>query len=396
MSHNHLTPGDDASDHSLWERCEPAELKQLAEQRPEVLYGAVEQLCRRVSGGGPDGAAAARTVGRIAVTLAETRSRECAALAADIVGRLRPVGYQLLPVGDRLLRSVAARLAKAQQLRDLEPLFGELPDGIESPAVELRACLLGELALIGSGLGRRPLDAYAERLRELGHPLAQLPRERVDLEHRFTVRVRGLGPIKTSQQLRSRFPEIPPTDSGTDAGRGAGETGDDTRATAAGRPFTASGWAREPEARFFTLPSPLGPDDFGISFLKELPLDCLTGEGGRRGSALACATTPDDVLNELFSAAYNGGVSGQGQGGAYARLYAWGSLYALMGLPAGLPLLEAVRRSADYRWLRFMAFTDWFHRDTADVAFAVLDPGRTRVAVLAATDTDIDADMARS
>ncbi|MFF7484930.1 hypothetical protein ACFZBC_05435 [Streptomyces luteogriseus] len=32
------------------------------------------------------------------------------------------------------------------------------------------------------------------------------------------------------------------------------------------------------------------------------------------------------------------------------------------------------------------------HHDTSDVAFAVLDPTRTRVAVLAATDTDADRD----
>ncbi|MEW2114696.1 DUF6183 family protein [Streptomyces sp. NPDC005474] len=35
-----------------------------------------------------------------------------------------------------------------------------------------------------------------------------------------------------------------------------------------------------------------------------------------------------------------------------------------------------------------MAFTEWFHHDAADVAFAVLDPSGSRVAVLAATDTD--------
>lgn len=40
-----------------------------------------------------------------------------------------------------------------------------------------------------------------------------------------------------------------------------------------------------------------------------------------------------------------------------------------------------------------MAFPEWFHHDTADVAFAVLDPGRTRIALLAATDTDADANL---
>lgn len=368
-------------------------MQHAAERGPEELFAAAEQLCRRLSAEGPGDASAARAVGRIAEALADTRSRDCATFAVDIVGRLLPLEATDRGEADRLLRSVAAKLAKAQQLRDLEPLFGELPDGIQGPAVELRACLLGELALIGSGAGRRTLDAYAERLSELGHPLARLPRTRLDIEHRFTVRVRGLGPIKTPTQLRSRLPEVPSTDSGAVAGRRAGDTRDDGRSKAAARPFTAGGWAREPEARFFTLPSPLCPDDFGMSFIKELPLYCLAGEGRHRGSALACATTPDDVLNELFSGAYNGGVNGRGQGGAYARLYAWDSLYALMGLPADVPFLEAVRRAADHRWLRFMAFTDWFHHDASDAAFAVLDPTRTRVAVLAATDTDVDRDV---
>ncbi|MET9679161.1 DUF6183 family protein [Streptomyces coeruleorubidus] len=392
MSHNQVTPGDDASDRPLWERSGP-ELKDLAERRPEELYAATEQLCRRASAEGPGGASVARAAGRIAETLADTRSRDCVTFAVDIVGRLLPLELAERGEADPLLRSVAAKLVKAQQLRDLEPLFGELPEGIRGPAVELRACLLGELALIGSGVGRRTLDAYAERLTELGHPLARLPRMRLDIEHRFTVRVRGLGSIKTPTQLRSRFPEVPSTDSGAVAGRRAGDTRDDERAKAAARPFTAGGWACEPEARFFTLPSPLSPDDFGISFIKELPLHCLAGEGRHRARALACATTPDDALNELFSASYYGGVSGQGQGGAYARLYAWDSLYALMRLPADVPFLEAVRRAADHRWLRFMAFTDWFHHDTSDAAFAVLDPSRTRVAVLAATDTDGDRDV---
>ncbi|MFD7687447.1 DUF6183 family protein [Streptomyces sp. NPDC059781] len=365
-------------------------MTRLAGQRPEKLYEAAERLCREASGGRSGGTSVARTVGRIAGALADTRSRDCAVYAVDIVSRLLPLEAAAREEGDRLRRSVAARLVKAQHLRNLEPLFEELPDDLHDPAAETRACLLGELALTGSGTGRSRPDAYAERLRELGHPLARLPRTRLDIEHRFMVRVRGLGPVRTPQQLRSRFPEVPPTGSGAVAGRGAVGAPDDERGKAAAGPFTAGGWEREPEARFFALPGPLGPDDFGISFIEELPLDCLAGEGGHRGEALACATTPDDVLNELFSAAYIGGVNGRGQGGAYARLYAWESLYALMGLSVDTPFLEAVRSTADHRWVRFMAFTDWFHHDTADVAFAVLDPTRRRVAVLAATDTDRD------
>ncbi|MET7814699.1 DUF6183 family protein [Streptomyces sp. NPDC005395] len=385
MSHNQETPGDSCSDRHRRE-----ESQHLAELGPEAMYEAAVRLC--TVGEGPSGASVARTVARIAETLADTRSRDCVMFAADLVSRLLPDGGMSPGEGDRLLRSVAAKLVRAQHLRDIEPLFAELPDGVPGPAVELRACLLGELALIGSGGGRPSLEAYADRLRELGHPLARLPRTRLDIEHRFAVRVRGLGSVKTAKQLRSRFPEAPSTDSGAVAGRGARDARDDGRANAAARPFRAGGWAREPEARFFTLPSPLSSGDFGISFIKELSLRCLAGEGSRQGSALACMTTPDDVLNELFTASYVGGVNGQGQGGAYARLYAWESLCALMGLPIGVPLLEAVRCAADHRWLRFMAFTDWFHHDTADLAFAVLDPTRTRIAVLAATDTDTHRD----
>ncbi|MCT9006064.1 DUF6183 family protein [Streptomyces rhizosphaerihabitans] len=392
MNDNPVTPGDGASRRPLGELSDAAELKLLAESRPEELYEAADRLCRDVSDDGPAGSAALRTVGRFADVLAETRSRECARFAVDLVGRLLPVGPAHREEGDLLRRSVAAKLARSQQLRDLAPLFAELPDTAQDPSTDVRACLLGELALIGVWQGRPALDAYAERLRELGHPLAVLPRTRLDVEHRFTVRVRGLGSVKTSAQLRSRFPEVPPTDSGAAAGRAVGQVPDGTRARAASEPFTAGGWAREPEARFFTLPSPLDPDDFNISFVKELPLDCLAGEGTRRGGAVACRTAPDDVLNTLFAAAYDGGANGRAQGGAYARLYAWNSLYAFLGLPTDVLFLEAVGQALDHRWLRFMAFTDWFHHDTADEAFAVLDPTRTRVTVLAATDTDADAD----
>ncbi|MCX4917606.1 DUF6183 family protein [Streptomyces sp. NBC_00687] len=391
MNDTPVTPGDGASRRPLGELSGTAELKLLAESRPEDLYEAAERLCRDVFDDGPVGSAVVRTVGRFAEALAETRSRDCAWFAVDLVGRLLPLGSAHREEADLLRRSVAAKLAGAQQLRDLAPLFTELPDSAQDPSADVCACLLGELALIGAGQGRPTLDAYAERLRELRHPLAALPRTRLDVEHRFMVRVRGLGSVKTSAQLRSRFPEVPPTDSGAAAGRTAGETPDGARACAAAEPFTAGGWAREPEARFFTLPRPLDPDDFNISLVKELPLDCLMGEGTRRGAAVACRTTPDDVLTTLFAAAYDGGVNGRAQGGAYARLYAWNSLYALLGLPADLPFLEAARQALDHRWLRFMAFTDWFHHDTADEAFAVLDPTRTRVTALAATDTDVDA-----
>ncbi|MGH4032979.1 DUF6183 family protein [Actinomycetota bacterium Odt1-20B] len=294
------------------------------------------------------------------------------------------------------LRGLAAELAKGRRPAALEPLFAEPPQSLADPGVELRACVLGELALMGGGssVGRSAvLDAYAVRLGELGHPLAWLPGARLDVEHRFGVRVRGALPVKTADQLRARFPEVPGTGRGAVAGAAAREIQDAERTRAAGEAFVAGGWARVPEARFFELAEPVTADDFGLSLLTALPLDCLAGEGRRAGRDAACRTAVDDVANTLYAAAANGGVNGLPQYGAYSRLYAWRGLYALLGEaagPAGTPPMEAVLRAAEHRWLRFVVYSDWFQHDTADVGFAVLDPGGRRVAVLAATDTGTD------
>ncbi|MEU6080085.1 DUF6183 family protein [Streptomyces sp. NPDC047108] len=365
-----------------------ARLKELAASQPRQLYVLAEQWCGDGAVSAVGVAAALRAVRRIAVALAATRSSECAQLAADITGDLLPSGMQGRDDADEVRRAVATELARTQHLTDLEPLFTHLPEETGAWALEVRACILGELALIGAGSGRPTLDAYAQRLRELDHALAWLPRNRLDIEHRFTVRVRGLSPVKTPAQLRARLPEVPPTARGAEAGRAAHEVPAAGLAHAACAPFRAGGWSREPEARFFSLPRPIGAADFGISFIKALPLASMEGEGRRRGEAIACRTTADDVLNALFSAAYHGGVDGHPQHGAYARLHAWRSLYALMDLPAETPFLDAAGQAADHRWLRWMAFTDWFHHDTSDLAFAVLDPSRSRAAVLAATDTE--------
>ncbi|MEU8953027.1 DUF6183 family protein [Streptomyces sp. NPDC048518] len=294
---------------------------------------------------------------------------------------------RLAASGPDVLRGIAAELARSRRLPQLEPLFAESPREGADPETELGACVIGELSLRGAAWRALPaLDAYAEQLRGVGHPLAWLPDTRLDLEHRFGVRTRGAGRVRTARQLRERFPEMPGTERGAAAGAAAHAVPDAARSRAVARAFTAGGWAREPEARFFALPRPLADEDFGMAFLRELPLDALEGEPGRGGMS-ACLTAADDALNELYSAACNGGVDGRPQHGAYARLYAWRGLYALMDLPSDTPFLEAARYASGCRWLRFMAFTPWFHHDTADVGLAMLDPSRTRAAVLAATDT---------
>ncbi|WP_280525014.1 DUF6183 family protein [Streptomyces inhibens] len=144
------------------------------------------------------------------------------------------------------------------------------------------------------------------------------------------------------------------------------------------------------EGRCYELPEPLDAADWNAALLTGLPADCLSGLTA--GTLAAVHTTADDVPADLFLAAFSGGLWGQGLDGAYARRAARRGLYALMDLPWEVSHHEAVRRAAGHRWLRFTAerHTEnrWFHGDLSDVGFAVLDPTRRRIALLAATDTD--------
>lgn len=412
-------PGDQLSGD---QRPGEQQLAELAEVEPVRLHALGERYLRQDDSGqcGEAEAAgtAARDVSLIGETLARVRSPECVRLALDLAERAVSVPRPGGDAWEAVPEAVAAQLALSQTPRALEPLFTDVPSTLDAalsmaldaaadpgvdPAVDMRARILGEMACVGVGQGRSVLDAYAERLRALGHPLAWLPRARLDIEYRFGQRARGLGHLKTAAQLRSRFPELLPTEAGEEAGRTASECPDAVRTDLTGQPFTVGEWGRAPEARFFSLPEPLaqvlpepgrgaasgeanGRDGWNIAFLQALPLDCLAGADLRPDMAVTCHTTADDVLDELFKAVAIGGAQGRPRSRAQARLHAWQSMFALMGLPHDTPFMDAVRRAADYRWLRFLAVGDWFRNSVNQVGFAVLDPNRTKVAVLAAAD----------
>ncbi|MEU7036323.1 DUF6183 family protein [Streptomyces sp. NPDC046237] len=170
------------------------------------------------------------------------------------------------------------------------------------------------------------------------------------------------------------------------AGRAALHTPDDRRAEVAVDPFAELGRSA---AEFFTLPVPLDPADFNSALLTALGATSLAG---LTTETLAAAhTTADDVIGDLYVAAASGGMWGDSRPGAYCRLSTWRALYALMDLDLSVPHGHAVRAAADHRWLRLAPARrtgDFFFGDLSDTAFAVLDPTRTRVAVIAATDTD--------
>jgi hypothetical protein len=90
----------------------------------------------------------------------------------------------------------------------------------------------------------------------------------------------------------------------------------------------------------------------------------------------------------LFFAASVGGVYSQGLFGAYGRLAAWRSLAGISGAAEGASAAEVGRWVQECDWFSFDADTDWFEQVAWDIGLAAVRPGRQRLAVLAATDTD--------
>ncbi|MFC9928427.1 DUF6183 family protein [Streptomyces sp. NPDC127190] len=309
-------------------------------------------------------------------------------LAADLAAVRDPESWR------RLVRQIAWQLSRRTSLVTLRPLFEtHSPVALDDPATEVRACLLYELAL-RSGF-HHPRHhaaylAYGAGLRDLGHPLAWLPLTSYRFEQVMWLSSRtehGAVGSDGPERLRAGYPEIPPTAGGARAGRAAHRIADPARTTAAAGGF---GQLAQQEAVFYALPEPLDPADFNGALLAELDAECLEATTG--DTVTTVHTTADDLAGDLFLADFGGGCYGEPQYGAYARLHAWQSLYAVLDLGPETPHAEAIRRAADFRFLRFAlpqhSDNRWFTWDFTDTAFACLDPDRTRVTVLAASETD--------
>ncbi|MFI9170137.1 DUF6183 family protein [Streptomyces lincolnensis] len=356
-----------------------ASLKVYAATDPERLH----DLARAAD--------SARAIGKLSELLADQQSRETTDWAIRLAERL---GEEREPdVWRPVVRRIAWQLAQRPSIVHLKPQFeNHVPVSLDDPGTEVRACLLHEMAL-RFGLGRHHHEVYAsygEALRALGHPLAWLPLGSLYFENRLRRGASMEGLMlgsHTPEQLRLAYPEPPPTDGGARAGRTARRVPDETRAEAATEAFAPLG---QYEAAFYTLPEPLDPADFNAALLAELDAECL--EAVTSDTITAVHTTADDLADDFFTAAFGGGLWTEPLHGAYARLLTWRSLYAVMDLDTGVSHYDAVRLAADHRWLRFAlsrhTANRWFHGDLTDAGFACLDPTRTRVAVIAVTETD--------
>ncbi|MFJ5229921.1 DUF6183 family protein [Kitasatospora sp. NPDC088391] len=305
-----------------------------------------------------------------------------AAPGAENAGRALRL-LSALPAGDRReLRRQVADLVADRPVGDLATAFSE-------PAPEeLRACLARELRLRGADLSTAPPIAAWAATTRLAH------------QHRPFDLPAGAGlpelpPYPGAESGASGLATVP---SGTVLPPLAEPSGRAAREVTAPDDFAAlgaatAGWSENSngrtEARVFAFPAPLETASPEVlrTLLPGLGLDCLHGRDDRSGLAVQ-ATDAADVWELLFAVALHGGAYSSGVDEARARLVAWQSLSALAGCARSADLAGIERRAEQCAWFGFEAATDWFDQVAWDLGLLALSPDRTRLAVLAATDTD--------
>ncbi|MEV6235891.1 DUF6183 family protein [Lentzea sp. NPDC051838] len=236
-------------------------------------------------------------------------------------------------------------------------------------STEERACLVHELVLRGTP--GRPLG---------DHPLAWLPLTRSELEEHVDL-------PEYDDDGHARFTRPRGRQCGWTVIAGAQIPA--ARETACLDHTTAAvdGWTKGSngtiEARGFEFDEPV-PAELLPNVLLGLKLQCTDGE---KKTFWVAEATPAEVWRELFAASSLGGACNAGTYGAYGRLAAWRSLAGLVGLE-NAEAADVEARVNEWHWYRFDPETCWFEGVDWDLAVIALSPDRTRLTVLAATDTD--------
>ncbi|MBB5804321.1 hypothetical protein F4560_004089 [Saccharothrix ecbatanensis] len=283
--------------------------------------------------------------------------------------------------GNALGRYAASLLAAAQSPDDLAVAFAG------QAAEELHACLVHELVLRGVVVTETRIAEWATSSYWQDHPLSWLPLTLSNVEGR---------PSMPGYSRHGGSHSLP---FGPSEGRGAatvstagGPLARETTTQEAVAAVTAAvmNWTDESngriEARVFDFAEPLDAESTPKA-LPALELECLNGVGEKAAvSVSACA--PSQVWALLYAAASTGGAYNSGVYGAYGRLAAWQSLAGLSGAPEGASFHEVEALVGNCAWHVFDADTEWFEHVAWDLGVAAVAPNGTRLAVLAATDTD--------
>ncbi|MFW6640349.1 DUF6183 family protein [Nocardiopsis algeriensis] len=273
-------------------------------------------------------------------------------------------------------RYAASLLTSAQDPDGLRPVFRGSGSG-SGGSDELRACTLHELLVRGADLRDLPeAQRWSGVLRRGRHPLAWLPARRSALES---------GAVLPSHSLRGSMSPRPSSGGGAPVRRRTGGVAVQEVTAPAALSAATAGWVEESnglvEARAFESAQPLEEGDLPGTLLG------LACSGGSRNFSVY-RSDAGAVWAELFAAACGGGAYGGALYGAYGRLAAWRSLGGLTGAAEEASFEEVEGRAASCGWYHLGTSTSWYHRLIWDIGVAALSPGRRRLTVLAATDTD--------
>jgi hypothetical protein len=279
-------------------------------------------------------------------------------------------------------RYTASLLASSHPAEELAEAF------TGNASEELRACLVHELVLRGAAVTETPgIAGWAASPHWRHHPLGWLPLALSDVEGQPDL------PSYSARGSSHAMPYGPSAHRGmwVDAGAHVPSVEETTTEAAAEVIGTAvANWAEESngriEARVFDLAA-VPKAEVVPSVLLGLDLECLKGAGKETAFSVA-ACRPDQAWRVLFAAASTGGAYNSGARGAYGRLAAWQSLAGLCGTAEGAPVEEVEACARECAWYGFGADTEWFERVAWDIGLICVTPGRRRLAVLAATDTD--------
>lgn len=303
---------------------------------------------------------------------------------ADDEGSLRAV-FSALPsagssVSSRFVEGaradVTARLACVHSLETIEKILPEVAD------LETAGLLLHEAIVRGKIIGATPASVGVyNRLKEKNHPLAWLPLELLHCETDL--------PLRSYARTGSGwgFPEAPQPFfqieiESESPNRTFSEVMDEVRVGLIGS--ADQDWRDHSngknEVRIFCV----GP--FGqFSFEKTLPTLGLESAG--RDLKVEENVSPIGVFQHLFGVSANGGAYSRGCRDAYGRLNAWKSLAGLCGCTLDLDAEEILETAMACRWGKFQG-GEWFYDIFWDLGVVCLNPDRSELVVLAATDVD--------
>ncbi|MCB5169709.1 DUF6183 family protein [Streptomyces bambusae] len=279
-------------------------------------------------------------------------------------------------------RMVASLLAEAQDPGDLAELLYDRPERDKHD--ELRSCLFQELLLRGVDTTAHAALSTWVRWRPGWHPLVWLPAELRPFEAGSPFPSRGItsaaGGLWSGLTAEGRVDPATPRTAGPSSLRnGIGVELHETIVSATKDLGHCDAWLFEPD-------EPVAPSDVP-ALLPTLAMDCVAGLGPSDRYEVAIRPLAD-IWKILFSSASMGGVYGGGSQGAYGRRAAWFSLAGLVGAPAGASAAEVEALAMASTWFHFECDSEWFQNEIYDYGIAALSPGRRRIAVLAATDTD--------